>query len=63
MVSSSASLVVTPGRKLPYAVVFKRGEAVISSHSVATVAEGEALMRRVLPTLDPFRKPELVEDG
>ncbi|MFD1611944.1 hypothetical protein ACFSCW_09035 [Sphingomonas tabacisoli] len=38
-------VVITPGGELPYKVVFRLGETVLSEHPVPTVREGEALIR------------------
>ena len=41
-------VVITPDGPQPYKVVFRLGDSILSEHPVATVREGEALIRREL---------------
>ena len=53
-------VVQTPTREQPYKVVLDHGGGVESEHAVATVREGEALIRKESP---PPREPETLRDG
>jgi len=46
-------VVVTPGAKLPYKVILEQEGSDRAEHPVATVREGEALIRERIPA--PFR--------
>lgn len=50
MLLRSSRIVVTPGQAQPYKVVLERETKGISEHPVATIREGEALIRTNLPT-------------
>ena len=42
-------VMLTPDGPEPYKVVFRLGDRVLAEHAVATVREGEALIRHELP--------------
>jgi hypothetical protein len=46
--AATGRVVLTPDGPQPYKVVFKIGERLISEHPVATIREGEALLREEL---------------
>jgi hypothetical protein len=48
MIFIAGRVVVTPGAALPYKVVIEREGIGCAEHPVATVREGEALLRRRL---------------
>jgi hypothetical protein len=41
-------VMITPNEPQPYKVVFRLGKRILSEHAVATVRDGEALIRREL---------------
>ncbi len=45
LVVKRSRVVLTPGEPLPYKVVLEHGESGCTEHPVATIQEGEALIR------------------
>jgi hypothetical protein len=65
MAATRGYVVLTPTKEMPYKVVLEHEGSVVSEHAVATMREGEALIRLETPTApgrdtsrdDPFLLP------
>ena len=51
MAYSTGEVVATPSEKVPYKVVFKLGETVLSEWPVGSISEGESQIFTVLTSL------------
>ena len=60
MVIQNGRVVLTRGADQPYKVVLEYGANVRTEHPVATIREGEELIRRKLPAFSVTEGPEWI---